>query len=134
MKEKLELLMDNYRHPEWWDRSKQVSLELYARPDFETHTFLNIMANPTATIVFTAMPSYELRTIARIVHAQDSSISARERELLEYSNLAHGYFHGGSERRYSLLAFHIVEQFDNSPGSGRGVRVRPSLPEKQAPR
>ncbi len=130
MPEKLEILRENYRHPEWWDRTRQVSLELYARPDFETHTFLNLMANPAATIVFTDMPSYELRTIARIVHPQNPDLSTWERDLLEYSNLAHDYFHGQGGRRYALLAFHIVEQFDNSPGSGQGRRVNPPLPEK----
>ena len=130
MKEKLEILQDNYRHPELWDRTKQVSLELYVRPDFETHTFLNIMADPVANIVFLDMPSYELRTIARIVHPQDPNIAEEEKALLEYSNLVHDYFHGGSGKRYSLLVFHIIEQFDNSPGSGKGMRVQPALPEE----
>lgn len=130
MKEKLEILQDNYHHPELWDRTMQVSLELYARPDFETHTFLNLMSNPVATIVFTDMPSYELRAIARIIHPQDPDVLPEEKALLEYSNLVHGYFHGGADRRYSLLAFHIIEQFDNSPRSGMGVRVEPPLPEE----
>jgi hypothetical protein len=130
MQEKLEILQSNYRHPELWDKTKQISLELYARPDFETHTFLNLMYNPLATIVFTDMPSYELRAIVRIIHPQDPAMLPEERALLEYSNLAHGYFHGGADRRYSLLAFHIIEQFDNSPRSGMGVRVQPPLPEE----
>jgi hypothetical protein len=127
---KLEILKDNYRHSEWWDRTSQVSLELYTRPDFETHTFLNIMARPTATIVFIDMPSFELRAIAQIVHPDDPNITPQDRDLLEYSNLAHDYFHGSGEKRYALLAFHIIEQFDNSPSSGLGVRVKPPLPEK----
>jgi len=130
MQAKLEILKENYRHPEWWDRTKQVSLELYTRPGFETHTFLNLMANPTATIVFTDMPSYELRAIARMVHPQDSVALPWERDLLEYSNLAHDYFHGQAPQPSTLLAFYIIEQFDNSPGSGRGRRVMPILPEK----
>jgi hypothetical protein len=130
MPAKLEILKENYRHPEWWDRSKQVSLELYSRPEFETHTFLNLMSNPTATIVFTDMPSYELRTIARMVHPRDESALPWERDLLEYSNLAHDYFHGQAPEPFALLAFYIIEQFDNSPGSGRGRRVMPVLPEK----
>jgi hypothetical protein len=131
MPKKLEILKENYRHPEWWDRSRQISLELYARPDFETHTFLNLMANPIATIVFTDMPSYELRAIVRIVHPRDENITPWERDLLDYCNLAHDYFHGGAGKQYSLLAFHIIEQFDNSPGSGMGVRRKPPLPEKK---
>ncbi|MFC1683487.1 hypothetical protein ACFL0G_04720 [Candidatus Zixiibacteriota bacterium] len=130
MPEKLEILQENYRRPELWDRTKQVSLELYASPDFETHTFLNVMANPVATIVFTDMPSYELRAIVRIVHAQDPQPLPFEKDFLEYSNMAHAYFHGGADQRFNLLAFHIIEQFDNSPGSGRGVRVRPPLAEE----
>ena len=130
MPEKLEILQGNYRRPELWDRTKQVSLELYATPDFETHTFLNVMANPVATIVFTDMPSYELRAIVRIVQPQDPHALPFEKDLLEYSNMAHGYFHGGADKRFNLLAFHIIEQFDNSPSSGRGVRVLPPLPEQ----
>jgi len=130
MPEKLEILKENYRHPEWWDRTRQVSLELYTRPEFETHTFLNLMANPSATIVFTDMPSYELRAIARMVHPRDDNAPAWERDLLEYSNLAHDYFHGQAPRPSALLTFYIIEQFDNSPGSGQGRRVRPVLPEK----
>lgn len=130
MGQKLEILQHNYSHPEWWDRTKQISLELYSRPDFETHTFLNIMANPVATIVFLDMPSYELRAIARIIHPQDSAATQEDKDLLEYSNLVHDYFHGRADRRRSLLAFHIIEQFDNSPGSGMGVRVQPPLPEE----
>jgi hypothetical protein len=131
MPKKLEILKENYRHPEWWDRSKQISLELYAHPDFETHTFLNIMTNPIATLVFTDMPSYELRAIVRIVHPQDESAGPGERDLLRYCNLAHDYFHGETGKKYPLLAFHIIEQFDNSPGSGRGVRRKPPLPERK---
>ena len=130
MQAKLEILKDNYRHPEWWDRTKQVSLELYTRPEFETHTFLNLMANPTATIVFTDMPSYELRAIARMVHPEDHNAPPWERNLLEYSNLAHDYFHGQAPQPYTLLAFYIIEQYDNSPGKGQGRRVMPVLPEK----
>jgi hypothetical protein len=130
MPDKLKILRENYSHPEWWDRAIQVSLELYTRPDFETHTFLNLMANPVATIVFTDMPSYELRTIARIAHPQNPNLPPWERDLLEYSNLAHDYFHGQGQRGYPLLTFHIVEQFDNSPGAGMGVRVEPPLPER----
>ncbi len=130
MPEKLEILKENYQHPEWWDRSKQVSLELYSQPEFETHTFLNLLANPTATIVFTDMPSYELRAIARLVHPQDENALGWEHDLLRYSNLAHDYFHGPAPQPSALLAFYIIEQFDNSPGSGRGRRVLPVLPEK----
>ncbi len=130
MTEKLEILQGNYRQPKFWDRTKQISLELYSDPDFETHTFLNLMANPVATIVFTDMPSYELRSIARIIHPQDPKATEEEKDLLEYCNLVHGYFHGGAEKRFSLLVFHIIEQFDNSPGSGLGVRVQPPLPEE----
>ena len=130
MPEKLEILKENYRHPEWWDRTKQISLELYTRPEFETHTFLNLMANPTATIVFTDMPSYELRAVAKMVHPENHEALPWEQDLLEYSNLAHDYFHGQAPRPSILMTFYIIEQFDNSPGNGQGRRVRPVLPEK----
>ena len=130
MPEKMDVLKSLYEKTDFFDWRKQTSLELYATPDFETHTFLNVMENPVATLVFLDMPSYELRTIARIVHPEDETVLPSEKKLMEFVNLAHEYMHGKFPRQYPLLVFYIVEEFDNTPGSKRGIRTVPELPKE----
>jgi len=130
MPEKMQVLKSFYENPDFIDWRKQTSLELYATPDFETHTFLNVMENPIATLVFLDIPSIELRTIARIVHPNDETALGTEKELLEFVNLAHSYMHGEFPRLYPLLLFYIVEEFDNTPGRMRGIRVVPERPKE----
>ncbi len=130
MPEKMDVLKSFYEKPDFFDWRKQTSLELYATPDFETHTFLNVMENPIATLVFVDIPSFELRTIARIVHPEDTTALPSEKKLLEFVNLAHEYMHGEFSRHFSLLLFYVVEEFDNTPGSKRGIRTVPELPEE----
>lgn len=129
MPKKLEILSAGYQDRSLWDRKKQVSLELYTTPDFETHTFLNLMANPVASIVFLDYPSYELRTLVRMVHPEDRSASKEEREILEYINLVHSFFHGRFEKKFIAMIFYLIEEFDNTPGrrEGMGRRVVPPL-------
>lgn len=130
MPEKMDVLKSFYEKPDFFDWRKQTSLELYATPDFETHTFLNVMENPIATLVFVDIPSFELRTIARIVHPEDKTALPSEKKLLEFVNLAHEYMHGKFSRYFPLLLFYVVEEFDNTPGSKRGIRTVPELPEE----
>ncbi len=130
MPEKMAVLKSFYEDPGFIDWRKQTSLELYATPDFETHTFLNVMDNPVATIVFLDIPSIEIRTIARIVHPDDKTALPHEKKLLEFVNLAHSYMHGEFPRLYPLLLFYIIEEFDNTPGRPRGVRVVPERPKE----
>jgi len=130
MPEKMDVLKSFYENPDFIDWRKQTSLELYATPDFETHTFLNVMENPIATLVFLDIPSIELRAIARIVHPNDETALGTEKELLEFVNLAHSYMHGEFPRLYPLLLFYIVEEFDNTPGRMRGIRVVPERPKE----
>ncbi len=125
MSDKLELLKGVYTEEGLLDRTKQVSLELYTQPDFETHTFLNLMSNPSVSIVFLDIPSYEIRAIVRLVHPEDQSASQEERNIVRYSNLVHDYFHGKAPRKSIGMIFHVIEVFDNSPRS-RGVRVVPA--------
>lgn len=124
---KLAVLESLYqRGPEIFDLTKQTSLELYARPDFETHTFLNQMADPGVAIVFLDLPkSYELRAIAQMLHPDDPGLSEYEKQVVEYINLIHDYFHGESPRRSIGVIYHIVQVFDNSPGRWRGQRIVP---------
>ena len=129
MPEKMDVLKSFYENPDFVDWRKQTSLELYATPEFETHTFLNVMDNPVATLVFLDIPSIELRTIVRIVHPDDKSALPSEKKLLEFVNLAHSYMHGEFPRLYPLLLFYIVEEFDNTPGRMRGIRKVPERPK-----
>jgi len=128
MTEKMDVLKSFYQDPDLIDWRKQTSLELYATPEFETHTFLNVMENPVATIVFLDIPSYELRTIARIVHPDDKTALPSEKKLLEFVNLVHSYMHGEFPRLYPLLLFYLIEEFDNTPSSKWGIR---SVPPRQ---
>ncbi|MEO0225584.1 MAG: hypothetical protein ABIL05_01390, partial [candidate division WOR-3 bacterium] len=49
MPEKIDILKSFYQDRNLFDWTKQTSLELYTQPDFETHTFLNLMENPIAS-------------------------------------------------------------------------------------
>ncbi|MEO0092961.1 MAG: hypothetical protein ABIK67_01725 [candidate division WOR-3 bacterium] len=111
-----------------FDRTKQVSLELYATPEFETHTFLNQMTDPGVSIVFLDFPSYELRCITQLLHPNDPKLTEYEKDVIEYINRIHDYFHGESPRQSIGVIYHIIEVFDNTPGKARGKRVVPTLP------
>lgn len=124
---KLDWLIGLYEDHDNFDLRAQTSLELYVEKDFETHTFLNIMENPVATIVFLDNQSFEVRTIARILHPEDKNTSKYEKALLKYVNLIHSFFHGRFDKIFPLLTFYCVEVFDNSPGRKKGVRILPSL-------
>jgi hypothetical protein len=130
MSEKMDVLKSFYADPDFVDWRKQTSLELYATPEFETHTFLNVMDNPIATLVFLDIPSIEVRTIARIVHPEDKTALTSEKKLLEFVNLAHSYMHGEFPRLYPLLLFYVIEEFDNTPGRKRGIRTVPERPKE----
>ena len=131
MPEKMDILKSLYeKDADYFDWRKQTSLELYSTPTFETHTFLNIMDNPVATVVYLDIPSFEIRTIARVVHPEDKSALPSEKKLLEFVNLAHEYMHGKFSRIFPLLLFYIIEEFDNTPGSKLGIRTVPERPEE----
>lgn len=131
MPEKMDVLKSLYEgDPNFFDWRKQTSLELYSTPEFETHTFLNVMDNPVATIVYLDIPSFEIRTIARVVHPEDGTALPSEKKLLEFVNLAHEYMHGKFPRVFPLLLFYIIEEFDNTPGSKRGIRTVPERPKE----
>jgi len=117
------------RGAEYFDLTKQSSLELYSQPDFETHTFLNQMVDPGVSVVFLDLPkSYELRCVAQMLHPDDPGLSDYEKQVVEYINLVHDYFHGRSPRKSIGVIYHVVQVFDNSPGRMRGQRVVPLLP------
>ena len=125
--EKLEILQSLYEDRNNWDMRKQLSLELYSQPDFETHSFLNIMEYPIVSIVYLDVPSFELRCAAKMIHPNDKDASQYEKEVVKYTNLIHSYFHGKFSKDFIGMIFHVIEVFDNSPGKMKGIRVKPVL-------
>lgn len=121
---KMGFLMDLYKNPEVLNKRLQTSLELYTTPEFETHSFLNLIRNPIGTIVFLDMPSYEVRTIVRVIHTEDKSALSYERKIVRYTNLIHSYFHGKSSKDFIGLICYVIEVFDNSPGKKEAMGVR----------
>ncbi|MBU1626387.1 hypothetical protein KKB18_03380 [bacterium] len=122
---KLQILKNKYQDIDNWDRTRQISLELYTSQDWETHTFLNQMRNAESTIVFLDMTSYEIRAIAKLVHPKDPRISQEEKNCVEYSNTVHKYFHGDPIAFIGVI-YYVIEVFDNSPRTyPRGKRVVP---------
>lgn len=129
MEKKLAVLESLYNKSEnIFDRSIQTSLELYAAPEFETHTFLNQMTDPGVAIVFLDFPSYELRAITQLIHPADPNLTAYEKNAVDYINTIHDYFHSQSPRPSIGVLYHIIEVFDNTPGKARGKRIIPPLP------
>lgn len=124
--EKFTVLESMYKDTDLWDRRMLVSLELYSKPDFETHTFLNQMENPVSTIVFLDIPSYELRTIARLCHPEDPELLEPEKRIVTYINTIHTYMHSHFKDSVPAVVYHVIEEFDNSP-AGRGGQGKKGL-------
>ncbi|MDP2807204.1 MAG: hypothetical protein Q8O74_03580 [bacterium] len=110
------------------DDTKQVSLELYAKPDHVTHTFLNQMTDPAVSIVFLDIPSYEVRAITQLIDPRDPELTEYQRQTADYVNGIHDYFHGAAPRQSIVAVYHVIEVFDNTPGRAKGKRVVPPLP------
>ncbi len=130
MEEKLEYLISMYKQgAELFDIDKQVSLELYSVPQFETHSFLNCMEDPGVALVFLDIPSYELRCIAYMIHPDNPNLTDYEKDVVEYINLIHSYFHGEFPQMYIAVVYYVVEVFNNTPGKkdGLGQKVVPKL-------
>ena len=123
MPAKIEFLRNLYSTSDNFDLTKLVSLELYSTPSFETHTFINLMHEPVTSLVFLDSKSYEVRGIGQLVDAEDSSCGEYATQIVEYTNLAHSFFHGEFPRLFPGIVVHVLETFDNTPGTGRGVRV-----------
>ena len=112
---------------------KQVSLELYANPEFVTQTFLNQMVYPASSVVFLDIPSYKLKTIARLIDSNDPELSDYEKDVTKYINLMHSYFHGKFSKEFIAVVYYTLQVFDNSPRgkdptTGMGQRMVPLLP------
>ncbi|HHS50404.1 MAG TPA: hypothetical protein ENN07_04745 [candidate division Zixibacteria bacterium] len=125
MEEKLDVLLELYSAGrDVFDITRQVSLELYATPDFETGSFINQMTNPACSLVYMDIPSYELKCVAQLLHPDDPSLGEYEKHIVDYINLIHSYFHGEFSKLFIAVVYHIIEVFDNSPAH-KGVRLAP---------
>ncbi len=127
MGERLQFLRDLYSTSDNFDLTKMISLELYSTSEFETHTFINLMERPTTSLVFLDSKSYEVRGIGQLVAPEDPRAGEYARDIVRYTNMAHSFFHGDFPRLYPGILVHITSVFDNSPGTGRGVRIAPPL-------
>lgn len=109
-----------------FDRTKLVSLELYSTPKFETQTFLNQMTDPGVALVFLDIPTFKIKSIAQLLHPDDPELTDYEKDVVEYINLIHSYFHGEFPKMFIAVLYHIVEVYDSSPGrGGKGIRIVP---------
>ncbi|MBW6515930.1 MAG: hypothetical protein K0B81_04840 [Candidatus Cloacimonetes bacterium] len=123
---KLNILEELYENAEEiFDKDKQVSLELYSTPEFETQTFLNQMTNPISTIVFLDIPTFKLKTIVRLLHPDDPDLTEYEQLIIRYVNEVYRFFHGGRDTYIPTVVYYVVEVYDSSPGrpDARGLRV-----------
>lgn len=123
MPDKIEFLKTLYSDRANFDTTKLISLELYSTPSFETHTFINLMHEPVTSLVFLDSKSYEVRGIGQLVDYTEDNQEGYAAQIVEYTNLAHSYFHGEFPRMFPGILVHVLETFDNTPGTGRGVLV-----------
>jgi len=127
MGSKLQYLTELYSDADNFDLSKIISLELYSTPEFETHTFINLMEHPTTSLVFLDDKSYEVRGIGQLVAPDDTQAGEYPVDIVKYTNKAHSFFHGDFPRMFPGILVHVTSVFDNTPGTGRGVRIAPPL-------
>ncbi|MBS3741023.1 MAG: hypothetical protein KGY75_03480 [Candidatus Cloacimonetes bacterium] len=129
--EKLIILKSFYKNADkLFDKDRQVSLELYTTPKWETQSFLNQMSHPVSTIVYLDIPSYKLKTIVRLLDPNDPELTEYEKKVVDYTNLVHSYFHGKFSKIFPTVIYYVVEIYDNSPGDADAIghRIVPPLP------
>ena len=120
---KAQFLARFYSHMSSFDRTKQVSLELFTSPTFHTHTFLNMMANPITSASFLAFPTFEIRAVPQLLHPKNPNLSKGEKEMITYTNAIHDFIHSGPGERITCI-YHIIELFDDTPNDlSKGKRI-----------
>ena len=123
MQSKVNFLIDFYRDASIFDLTKQVSLELFASPDYQTHTFLNMMVNPIASASFLAFPTFEIRAVPQLLHPQNPGLSKEEKAMIAYTNAIHDFIHSGPGDRI-VCVYHVIELFDDTPNDMcKGKRI-----------
>jgi hypothetical protein len=126
--EKLKILEDLYVQGDTlFDMTKQVSLELYSVPEKNTQSFLNQMTNPVSVIVFLDIPTFKLKTISYLLHPENPQLTEYEKNVVDYVNLIHSYFHGEFSKVFITVLYNVVEVYNSSPGNdnGRGKKISP---------
>jgi hypothetical protein len=126
--EKLDILEGMYNNAEQiFALDRQVSLELYAEPQFLTQSYTNQMVNPVSAIVFLDIPSYKIKTLARLLDPADPNLTDYEMKVTQYINAIHSYFHGKFDKQFIAVIYYVVEVYDNSPGrkDARGLKIVP---------
>ncbi|MGA1874835.1 MAG: hypothetical protein ACMUIA_04440 [bacterium] len=120
---KAQFLARFYNHVSSFDRTKQVSLELFTSPTFHTHTFLNMMTNPITSASFLSFPTFEIRAVAQLLHPKNPNLSKGEKEMITYTNAIHDFIHSGPGERITCI-YHIIELFDDTPNDlSKGKRI-----------
>ncbi|RLE82056.1 MAG: hypothetical protein DRJ52_02890 [Thermoprotei archaeon] len=103
----LKILLETVYDEDKVDFTKLTSIELAKK-----HTWVNVLENPEATILFYIPPNitYEVRCTVTI-HENDI--------YWKYVNAVHDLFHGGRKARdwskTPVYLFHIKEIYDNDP-------------------
>ncbi|MCF7794296.1 MAG: hypothetical protein K9N09_05695 [Candidatus Cloacimonetes bacterium] len=126
--DKLQVLTDLYENPsEYFDMTKQISLELYSVPERGTQTFVNQMTDPTSVIVFMDYPTFKLKTLAYLLHPENPDLTEYEKDVVEYTNLIHSYFHGDFDKTFIAVIYNVVEVYNSTPGTkeGKGTKIVP---------
>lgn len=129
--EKLVFIKELYANVDYWfDLRGQISLELYSEAGFLTQTFINQAIHPVSTIVYLDIPSYKFKAITQLLDPNDPTLTGYAKDLAEYGNLIHSYFHGEFTKQFIAVIYWAVEIYDNSPGKleARGTRIVPPMP------
>lgn len=127
MQDKLATLIKIYSDLNNVDPTLQTSMELYPKKGLmQTKTFLNQMVNPVSSMCYMDVPTYQVKTIARLLHPADPNLTEHEKLMVKYVNTIYGYFHRPGEDRVVTI-YYITELFDSSPGNpdAKGLKVSP---------
>jgi len=119
---KVSYLLELHQQRDMWRKDVQLGIELFSDATWQTHTFLNLMENPAATLCFQGrhgmniFNSYEVRCIAHIVHPKDPDISEEMYQVAIFPSVLHGFFHSFYPDNINepAVVYYTVEEFDNS--------------------
>jgi len=127
-----------HENEDLWCKDRQVGLEVFSNPGFETHNFLNLMENPVATMghhaIYNNNISYEIRCINKIVHPRDPKLTDYERNLALHPSIQFAWAHSYADPEfiYSIpgVIYHHVEEYNNSRSAEPGIRVVKTVKQK----
>jgi len=109
-----------------WRKELQPGIEYFTTPDFETHTFLNLMENPVATLCFQGrydiFTSFEIRCIAQILDPRNPAVTGDLLDIVKFPAILHGFYHNNVPEVPAVL-YWPVEEFDNTAKDKPGQRL-----------